>query len=361
MDLYLNLANRLKQMKNPTPKQIAIGVSLIVTFVVIIFLVIIHFSIQHTLNWYLYVIIPLVTFFTCYFVLIYFLEYFIYRKIKLIYKTIAKSKTTKELAEDKMDMKRNIIEDVEQEALKSMSEDQETIRQLKRMEEYRRQYLGDVSHELKTPIFHLQGYIDTLLDGGIHDEKINIKYLKKASKNAERLNAIVEDLEMIALIEDGKMNLEIEEFNLWDLVNEVYDHLQPMSTHHQIKLKFKKGFINPCFVKGDKERIHQVIVNLVSNAIKYGVEDGKVTIGTYDMDKKYLIEVCDNGIGIEEEHLPRIFERFYRVDRSRSREKGGTGLGLSIVKHILEAHNQNINVRSTPGDGTTFTFTLDKA
>jgi two-component system phosphate regulon sensor histidine kinase PhoR len=347
-------------MKNPTPRQIAIGVAAFIAIVCFLSLYIADLAFDHSFSWYCMIIPPVVSLIGGYLILVYALELFIYRKIKLVYKSIAKTKTTKEITESKMDMKSDIIRDVEDEAIKTVIQDRQTIEQLKRMEEYRRQFLGDVSHELKTPIFHIQGYIETLLDGGLQDQSINLRYLKKAAKNAERLNAIVEDLETIALIEDGKLNMDEEEFNLWELVNEVFDQLAGQAKHNDISLKFKKGFINPCFIRGDRERIRQIFVNLITNAIKYGRPGGKVTVGDYDMDEKYLIEVCDNGIGIDEEHLPRIFERFYRVDKSRSREKGGTGLGLSIVKHILEAHKQTINVRSTPGEGTTFTFTLDK-
>lgn len=348
-------------MKNPTPKQISIGVALLVSLFVLIGMLILKWAFLPVIKWYYALLFPAVVYGVSYFILIYALEMFIYRKIKLVYKSIANTKTTKEMAENKMDMNRNIIKDVEEEAVKTLKEDQHTIQQLRKMEEYRRQFLGDVSHELKTPIFHIQGYLDTLIEGGINDTSVNMKYLEKANKNAERLSTIVDDLEMISLIEDGKLNLEIEAFNLWALTNEVFELLAPTAQSNNISLKFKKGFFNPCYVKGDRERIRQILVNLVSNAIKYGKPGGKVTLGDYDMDTKILVEVCDNGIGIDKQHLPRIFERFYRVDKSRSREKGGTGLGLSIVKHILEAHGQSINVRSNPGEGTTFSFTLDKA
>ncbi len=348
-------------MKNPTPRQIALGASAFMGFASIIILLGTGLFSGHQISWPLLILLPVLFFILSYLIYYYALEIFIYRKIKLIYKVITKAKTTKVKASSSIDMNKDIIADVEKEVMESAIAENEEIEQLRRMEEYRRQFLGNVSHELKTPIFHVQGYIETLLDGGINDDNINIKYLKKASQNIDRLNTIITDLEMISLIEDGKLNLDIEDFNFWELVNDVFDSLSLLASQNEIELKFKKGFLNPCYVSADKEQIHQVLVNLLTNSIKYNHAGGKVTIGTYDMDKKYLIEVTDNGIGIEEEYLPRIFERFFRVSKSRSREKGGTGLGLSIVKHILEAHGQTIKVRSTPGMGTTFGFTLDKA
>ena len=233
----------------------------------------------------------------------------------------------------------------------------ETLRQL---ETYRRHFIGDVSHELKTPIFNIQGYLHTLLDGALEDPNVNTTFLKKAAKNLERLHIIVEDLEAISRLESGELMLEIQSFDIHALAAEVFEDLEFKAKQRNITLEFKDGASQGFKVQADRESIRQVLTNLVSNSIKYGEENGRTRIGFYDMDGNILIEVADNGLGIPKKHLNHVFDRFYRVDKSRSRERGGSGLGLSIVKHIIEAHKQTINVRSTPGLGSTFGFTLKK-
>jgi two-component system phosphate regulon sensor histidine kinase PhoR len=235
------------------------------------------------------------------------------------------------------------------------------IAKLKQLEKYRREFLGNVSHELKTPIFNIQGYILTLLDGGIDDPDINKLYLEKTEKSINRMISIVEDLESIARLESGELKLQYEEFNIVVLVKEVFELHEMMAQKMNIKLKFSQNYEKGIWVFADRKRIMEVITNLVVNAIKYGRLDGKVLVSFFEMGKSILIEVEDDGIGIPTYDLNRIFERFYRVDKSRSRDQGGTGLGLAIVKHIIEAHKQKINVRSTLNQGTTFSFTLDKA
>lgn len=347
-------------MKNPTPKTIALISSGIISLVFLLSLIAFKIILSLSIPWIIVLVFPVLSFIFSFLVFINALEIFIYRKIKIIYKIIASSKSSKDKVNSVMKLSNDIIHEVEKEVINNISEENKEIEHLKRMEEYRRQFLGNVSHELKTPLFHIQGYIETLIDGALYDDAVNAKYLKKAAKNVDRLNAIVTDLEMISLIEDGKLNIEMEKLNIWELVNETFDSLALFASQHEVTMKFKNGFMNPCFVRADKERIRQVLVNLFTNAIKYNKQGGKVTVGAYDMDQKILIEVSDNGIGIDYEHIPRIFERFYRIDTSRSREKGGTGLGLAIVKHIIEAHNQSINVRSTINEGSTFAFTLEK-
>jgi two-component system phosphate regulon sensor histidine kinase PhoR len=229
------------------------------------------------------------------------------------------------------------------------------------MDDYRRNLLGNISHELKTPIFNIQGYLYTLMDGAINDSQVNEKYIQRAAKNLERLHHIVEDLDVISQIEGQQMDMEFQRFDVHKLAMEVLADLELKATKKNIDLRIKEGCERPYHVDADRERIRQVLDNLVNNAIKYGNGKGYVQIGFYDMDANLLIEISDNGIGITNDHLPRLFERFYRVDKARSREEGGTGLGLSIVKHIVEAHNQTINVRSTRDVGSTFGFTLEKA
>lgn len=237
----------------------------------------------------------------------------------------------------------------------------EEIRKYNSWAEYRRKFVGDISHELKTPIFNIQGYIHTLIDGGLEDHKINVKFLSKAAKNVERLQTIVEDLESISRLESGELILDIQSFDIKELTEEVFEELEIKSREKEIDFDFKQGAAKGFMVEADRETIRQVLVNLIHNSLKYGKENGKTRIGFYDMDKVILVEVADNGIGIPKQHINHVFDRFYRVDKSRSRNQGGSGLGLSIVKHIIEAHKQTINVRSTPDLGSTFGFTLKKS
>lgn len=233
------------------------------------------------------------------------------------------------------------------------------IEDLKKLENYRREFLGNVSHELKTPIFNIQGYISTLLDGGLEDPNINRNYLQRADKSVARMINIVEDLESISKLEVGQLIVDPTPFDIYALVMEIYYAQEMAAKTKNIKLVFRDPY-KAVYVNADKDRIRQVIVNLITNTIKYGKEGGETETRFYDIDENVLVEIADNGIGIPKEHLPRLFERFYRVDKGRSREQGGTGLGLAIVKHLLEAHGQTINVRSSEGVGSTFSFTLPK-
>lgn len=312
-------------------------------------------------NWISMLVVFAVTFIATYVIFYYLLEIFIYRKIKLIYKTISSRKDSKLRTTEKVDLSEDVFSDVSREVESWDLTRNNEIAELKKLESFRKEFLGNVSHELKTPIFNIQGYIHTLLDGAIHDDEVAMQYLNRAAKSAERLGLIVEDLETISKMESGEMILDQRTFDMFELVKDVYDSSELKAREKNISLQFKKGSDRPFYVYADKERIRQVVVNLVVNSIKYGREGGITTTGFYDMDEHVLTEITDSGIGIEQKHLPRVFERFYRVDKSRSREAGGTGLGLAIVKHILEAHRQTINVRSTYGVGTTFAFTLKKA
>jgi len=230
--------------------------------------------------------------------------------------------------------------------------------QFEHLDSYRKEYLGNVSHELKTPIFNIQGYIDTLINGGLHDPEINIGYLQRAEKSVDRLINIIDDLETITQLESGDMHLEMEKFDVAALVKDIYFALELNASKKNILLLLTKKYDKPIYVVADKFRIRQVFVNLIMNSIKYGVENGSTTISISNYEDDVIIEVSDNGTGIEEKHLPRLFERFYRIDKGRSREQGGTGLGLAIVKHILEAHNKSITAQSKIAKGTKFTFSL---
>ncbi len=237
---------------------------------------------------------------------------------------------------------------------------QQEIQKLKNLETYRREFLGEVSHELKTPIFAVQGFIHTLIDGAINDEKVRIKFLKKAMRNADRLSSLVEDLLIITQAESGEMEIRPTEFSVYDLIYDVVDSIDYKFSkkNRNISCRISPNGLEDVLVYADRERIHQVMTNLIDNAIKYGGNDGEVGITIQERDQKVLVSVGDNGPGIEAEHLDKIFRRFYRVDKSRSREKGGTGLGLSICKHLMEVHGEHIWVESEVGQGTTFTFSL---
>lgn len=233
------------------------------------------------------------------------------------------------------------------------------IETLKLQEEYRRDYIGNVSHELKTPLFMVQGYLSILLEGGIKDKSIRKKYLERAEKGVERLIYIVQDLDMITKLETGSLHLNETRFDIVEVIQNVFDLHEMKASSKNIILMFDMKYINPIYVKADKEKIEQVITNLITNSIKYGNEDGTTEVSIEELTpKKVIIRVIDNGLGIEKQHIPRLFERFYRVDKSGARKEGGSGLGLAIVKHIIEAHDEKIFVKSELGKGSEFSFTL---
>jgi two-component system phosphate regulon sensor histidine kinase PhoR len=235
------------------------------------------------------------------------------------------------------------------------------INSLKDQENYRREFLGNISHELKTPLFTIQGYILTLVEGAMKDKKVREKYLKRAAKGVDRLISIVKDLDLITQFESGIKTVDKTDFNIYELVENVFELMEFESEKNNIKLQYENDNITPIYVYADQERILQVLTNLVVNSIKYGSNNGYTKVVIEDLNKeKVIIKVIDDGEGIEKKHLPRLFERFYRIDKNRSRKKGGSGLGLSIVKHIIEAHNEQIFVKSEIGEGTEFSFTLSK-
>lgn len=226
------------------------------------------------------------------------------------------------------------------------------------LDSYRKEYLGNVSHELKTPVFNIQGYVDTLLNGGLEDNSINRDYLKRAERSIDRLINIIDDLETITQLESGELLLDLDTFDIAALCKDIYAALELNASRRNIRLELARKYDKPVYVKADKFRIRQVLVNLITNSIKYGKENGATLVTLSYLNDDVIVEISDNGDGIEAKHLPRIFERFYRVDKGRSREQGGTGLGLAIVKHIIEAHQKSIKVESEPGKGTKFTFSL---
>ena len=348
-------------LKNPTPRQIAFLVALYIAGVSVACSMLFYFGASYIEPVVLVAVLAVFLFLGAYFIVIFYLKKYIYRKIKLIYKTIHRQKLSATEKKTEVDTSRNIIEDVEKEVLEWADTQKKELDKYKSWAEYRRKFVGDISHELKTPIFNVQGYIHTLLDGGIHDDRINVPFLEKAAKNIHRLHTIVEDLGAISRLESGELMLEMQNFDIKDLTEEVFEDLEIKASDRKIRLSFKDGASNNYRVRADKETIRQVMMNLIDNSIKYGNEHGHTKVGFYDMDKNILIEIADNGIGIPKKHLRHVFDRFYRVDKSRSRAQGGSGLGLSIVKHIIEGHQQTINVRSTSELGSTFGFTLKKA
>jgi two-component system phosphate regulon sensor histidine kinase PhoR len=285
-------------------------------------------------------------------------ERFIYRRVKKIYDDLT-------LLESASLRKQPITTDMAtltKEIDKYARDKKLEIETLKVREEYRKEFLGNVSHELKTPLFTVQGYILTLLDGAMNDEKIREKYLERANKGVERLIYIVKDLDMITKLEVGDLSLNIEEFDIVELVNSVFDLLEMKANKKKITLTFDMDYKTPIKVMADKERIQQVLTNLIVNSIKYGHIKGTTEVSIENLIKnKVIVRVTDNGEGITKANIPRLFERFFRIDKSGSRREGGSGLGLSIVKHIIEAHDERIYVESEFGVGSEFSFTLEKA
>lgn len=295
-----------------------------------------------------------------YYVVFYTVNQFIYNKVKLIFKTIHEIRAGTDREEEEI-ARSTSLEMVEREVAEWAEERKTEIVELKEREMFRREFIGNVSHELKTPIFNIQGYILTLIDGGLEDENINMKYLKRASKSVDRMINLIQDMDTLNKLESGILEVKKQVFDVGKLIRDVLDMLEDSAKKRGVKLNcsFKKG--QEFRVLADPNRIEQVLFNLLINAIKYGKKDGHVGISIFNMHNRVLIEIEDDGMGIPEHDIPRIFERFYRVDKSRARDAGGSGLGLSIVKHILDTHKETINVRSTEGVGSTFSFTLKKA
>jgi len=344
-----------------TPKRLALILALMLSMMAAVIFVVFEGIVVSKYYWLLIIGTFLLLIVIQYLILRYVLEKFIYSRIKLVYKTIHKQKLNKDDKKEHFtNIHGDIIGKVNHEVESWANDRKEEIDELRKMEIYRREFLGNVSHELKTPLFNMQGFILTLMDGGIHDPKVNIDFLEKSQKNIERMITIVEDLEVISRLETGEATPLLSNFAITTLVREVIEFLEPKATERQIKLLFAAEYNDTMIVSADKEKIRTVLTNLIDNSIKYGIAGGRTKVSFYDMDENYLIEISDNGVGIDENHISRLFERFYRVDKHRSRAQGGSGLGLAIVKHIIEAHDQTINVRSAPGIGSTFSFTLKK-
>ena len=344
-------------MKSSSPRELALFIAFIITTILGGTIALLDYLHPQRMLW--PGIIAALIFFSITFILIYLtLSSFIFEKIQPIYKTIhdyTLSQRELKRRADQGELIMQINKEVENWADTKTME----IKKLKQLEKYRKDFVGNVSHELKTPIFNIQGYILTLLDGGLEDPAINRLYLERTEKSINRMISIVEDLESISRLESGELKLHKEKFNLVKLVEEVFEMQEMRAKSKGIKLGMSDGK-KAIPVKADRKRMHEVLNNLVVNSILYGQKNGKTVVSFMDMGQNILVEISDNGIGIDEKDIPRIFERFYRTDKSRSRDQGGTGLGLSIVKHIIEAHNQTINVRSKLNKGTSFSFTIEK-
>ena len=319
--------------------------------------VLIVLSVSNSLNlWAISIIVGVVLEELSYFVIYNAIEKYIDHRIQILYKTISKVKGGGDLT---INMDEDVVELANQDVMEWAEGQIEEINLLRETDSFRKDFIGNLAHELKTPLFNIQGFILSLLEGGIDDPEINRKFLSKAEKNIDRMTSLLEDLDSISKIESGAMNIEMETVDIVELSSEIAENLdrKAKDANVQFKIREEEEFNVLC----DPNKIGQVLSNLLVNSINYGVENGKTVVRFYDMGDNILIEVADDGIGIDEEDLLRIYERFYRVDKSRSRHAGGSGLGLSIVKHIVEAHGGNLHVRSTLGTGTTFSFTLQKA
>ena len=299
----------------------------------------------------------LLTFILSFFIIQYRTKRYIFKRIRKIYdefSVLNEDELSKEYATTDIDaLSKSVQEYVQEKRIE--------IKNLTERDSFRKDFLGNVSHELKTPLFTVQGYILTLIEGGVNDKLIRDKYLDRANKGVERLVAIVKDLDMIAKLETEGLGMNMEVFNIIDLTQNVFDLLEMRAKKRNISLQFDAVYDFPIFVRGDKERIEQVLINLIVNSIKYGKTNGITSVGIESHNEnKFIVKIKDNGEGIKKEHIPRLFERFYRVDQSRSREQGGSGLGLSIVKHIVEAHNEKVLLKSTFKKGSEFSFTMKK-
>ena len=287
-----------------------------------------------------------------------FIKVFITEKLKILYRSIRKGKF-QPTTESSFSLQDDIIAQAELETKKWTDEKISEISKLKEQEEFRREFLGNLAHELKTPVFSIQGYILTLLEGGLEDKNVNRKFLERASNATERMTMLLEDLDSITKMEVNQIELDLTTFDIVELVEDVFKEIELRAESKEINLKFAKEY-DRIKVRADRRKINQVLMNLIGNSLDYGKKKGTTTVRFYLMNDIVTIEVSDDGPGIDEAEIPRLFERFYRVEKSRNRNEGGSGLGLAIVKHILDAHNQNINVRSTLGVGSTFIFSLDK-
>jgi len=341
-----------------TPKQFALFLAFILSLLAGIIDVVLELIMREDVNIGILVFTILITGVLGYFVIYYLLEKLITQKIRALYRTIHSFKISK--GDFPIKMNDDVLAQSEKDVLSWAKGSKDEITKLKEQESFRREFIGNLAHELRTPVFSVQGYILTLLEGGLEDEEINRKFLKRAANGIDRMAGIIEDLDTITRLESDRLNLKRKKIDVVSLANEIMESFEIKAKEKEIKISFDKKPSDSIYVNCDKDKIGQVFTNLINNALNYGNKNGYVKVRFFDYEDNILIEVSDNGIGIAKENLSRVFERFYRVDKSRTRHEGGTGLGLAIVKHIVESHGQLINVRSTVGEGSTFSFTLEK-
>ncbi len=343
-----------------TPRQFSIIAAFVLALISVVIIELTLFISDVDINQRYIMIMFIVMLVLVYLVVYYLLEKLITQKIRLLYRTIHNYKINR--GDFPVKMNEDVLGKTEKEVLAWADNSREEIEKLRLQEEFRREFLGNLSHELKTPIFSIQGYILTLLEGGLEDENINRAFLERASKGVDRVTGIIEDLDLITRIESERLKLNLAPVNILSLAREIVESLEIKAQKRNVKLSldWKRIGSQEINVLCDRDKIGQVLSNIINNSINYGVENGHTEVRFFDLEDNILIEVSDDGVGIREEYLPRLFERFYRVDKSRARNEGGTGLGLAIVKHLVEAHGQTIDVRSTEGQGSTFSFTLKK-
>lgn len=345
---------------------IAVG-SLLLGLLILLALVLVQSLSAISIGVSVLLLVPLIASVIAFFLFWLIVERFINKKIKVIYRIISTKKITDD-SPRQFKITEDVLGKITEDTIDWATQQTKQIKELEEQAAFRKEFLGNLAHELKTPVFSIQGYVLTLLEGGLEDEKVNRDFLERALNGVERISNLLEDLDEISKYEFDRHTLKPKKFDIVSLAKSTFKELDQKASAKQIKFKFSKNY-DPIFVKADEGKIHQVLVNLINNSIAYGSENGTTTVRFHDLDMeknkdgkgKILVEVADDGLGIEEKHLPRLFERFYRVDKSRARNVGGSGLGLAIVKHIIEAHGETIKVRSTEGVGSTFSFTLERA
>ncbi|MFK7783965.1 MAG: sensor histidine kinase [Crocinitomicaceae bacterium] len=344
-------------MKNLKPITLLLGGSSILGVLVFIFLLVSDL-ITGEMNMTSLILTPIFAAAAAYFIFYFFIKYFITERLRVLYRSIRKGKFGgKQIRNFKLSD--DLITNAEIETREWSDEQIAVISELKEQAAFRREFLGNLAHELKTPVFSIQGYILTLLEGGLEDDSVNRSFLERASKATDRMSAILEDLDQLTKFEVNEIKLDLKHFDIKELVEDLFEDSRIRAKKRDITMKFARNY-DPIYVHADKGKIGQVINNLLNNSISYGNKGGTTKVRFDTFDDIITIEVSDDGLGIDDAHLARLFERFYRVEKSRNRNEGGSGLGLAIAKHIIESHGQTINVRSTLGVGSTFTFSLDK-
>ena len=345
------------QLKFKKSYKFALKSSVYVTLFFLATIFLYHYFVQ-PLNLLVVLAFSLIFYAATFFLIQFRVEHFIYKRVKKIYDDVSLLETTSYVNQPVTTDMATLTKEVKKFARDKKLE----IETLKIREEYRKEFLGNVSHELKTPLFTIQGYLLTLLDGAMEDKNIRKKYLERAEKGVERLIYIVKDLDMITKLEVGEINLDVTKFDIVEVIQNVFDLFEMKAANKNITLTFDTKYAKPIWVMADQEKIQQVVTNLVVNSIKYGKKGGTTEVGIEDLTKdKIIVRITDNGEGIEKQNISRLFERFYRVDKSGARSEGGSGLGLAIVKHIIEGHDEKIYVESQIGVGSEFSFTLEKA